>query len=576
VQYDDDVGLARDELGELMSDLKPILLRDFSGGENTVTSPYLLKENQAQQVLNLILDEHGSLRARDGTLAQGVAAPRPDRPIVKIYDLNLVGGTTRPLAIQLGTFGPNSLWIRNTAPWTLIADFTSVYQTPDMVTFTNLGIVAPGNTEVLKSTDGTAATGLVPLTGAPNAAHLAVHLGFLWAGNTNATTTATSGPSSVSMSDLNNPNSWPGAAQTFIAKDDGQSIQALTQYTIAESGISPTSTLICWKDFSGYEMTGVLGTTTFSVQKIKSDMGCVAPRSCQFISGFGIVRLTHRGFALYDGVNDTLISEEERPRIFGRDQFTGIDWTHVHQSMATQCANPPLYICACPLEGSNGALQRVFVFDLVRRSWTVCTYANDLATCQLILDPGKLPQTLFGDFRSGFVRRTFASDPTDDGVAINWALTTRAVSTMGGFDRAYWRRMLAKFFGVAVGTTVTVTFFYGPQGPNQSSTIMKTFPTFATLSTFLGWGLDPWGITGYGSELSSVVQTDPWGTEAWGGSVWSGTAIVILTDVDLEFPMGYIANSVTAVIASSGPGKFRGCEFHARQKALTRSTRVTA
>lgn len=560
-----------------MGELKPILLRDFSGGENTVVNPYLLKENQAQQILNLILDEHGSLRTRDGTLKEGAAAPRPDRPIVKIYDLNLVGGTTRPLAIQLGTFGPNSLWIRNTNPWKLIADFTTVYTTPDMVTFTNLGIVAGGNQEPLKSTDGTVATGLVPLTGAPNAAHVAVHLGFLWAGNTNATTTSTAGPSSVSMSDLNNPNSWPGANQTFIAKDDGQSIQALTQYTIAESGISPTSTLICWKDFSGYEMTGILGTVTFSVQKIKSDMGCVAPRSCQFVSGFGIIRLTHRGFALYDGVNDTLISEEERPRIFGRDQYTGLDWAKIGNSMAAQCANPPLYICACPVVGSNGSLQRVFVFDLVRRAWTICTYANDLATVQLILDPGQLPKTLFGDFNKGFVRRSFASDPNDDGIEVSWGMTTRAVSTIGGFDRAYWRRMLVKFFGVAAGNLITVTFYFGPNAPRQFATVLKTFPTITSQLTFLGWGLDPWGVVGYGSQPASFTAiADPWGAEFWGGVAWSGGVNQpVLIDTDLEFPIGAIANSVTATISGSGVGKFRGCEFHARQKALTRSTTVT-
>jgi len=560
-----------------MAELKPILLRDFSGGENTVTSPYLLKENQAQQIINLILDEHGSLRARDGTLKQGVAAPRPDRPIVKLYDLNLVGNTTRPLAIQLGTFGNNTLWIRNTNPWQSIGDFASVYTTPDMVTFTNLGIIAAGNTEVLKSTDGTVATGLVPLTGAPNAAHIAVHLGFLWAGNTAATTTSTTGPSSISMSDLNNPNSWPGANQTFIAKDDGQSIQALTQYTIAESGISPTATLICWKDFSGYELSSVLGTASFSVQKIKSDMGCVAPRSTQFISGFGIIRLTHRGFALYDGVNDTLISEEERPRIFGRDSYTGLDWPNIGKSMASQCANPPLYLCACPVAGGNGSLQRVFVYDLVRRSWTVCTYANDLATMQLMLDPGQLPTVLYGDFSQGFVRRTFAGDQTDDNTVINWSVTTRAVSLAGGFDRAYWRRMIAKFFGMPSGESITVTFYFGPNAPRSSSSITKRIPTVTALTTFLGWGLDPWGIAGYGSQVSgTVIGVDPWGAEPWGGIPWSATATIALIDTDLEFPIGVIANDVTAVIVGSGVGKFRGCEFQARQKALTRSTLVTS
>lgn len=536
-----------------MGELKPILLADFSGGENTVASPHLLKPNQSQQVVNMLLDEHGSLRVRDGTLIQGVSAPRPDRPIVKIYDLNLVGGTTKPLAIQLGTSGNNTLWIHNTNPWTSIGDFSSIYRTPDVLTFTNLAILANGPTEVLKSSDGTAATGLVALTGAPNAAHIAVHLGFLWAGNTAAATTATTGPSSISMSDLSNPNSWPGANQTFVSKDDGQSIQALSQYTIAESGISPTATIIIWKDFSGYEATGVLGAASFSLQKIKSDMGCVAPRTVQFVSGFGIIRLTHRGFALYDGVNDTLISEEERPRIFGRDQYTGLDWPNISRSMATQCANPPLYICACPISGGNGSLQRVFVFDLVRRSWTVCTYDVDLATLQLTLNPGQLPAVLFGDYSEGYVRRSFAGDLTDDSTAITWSILTRAVSGGGGFDRLYWRRLLVKFFGVTVTTPITVTFFYGPTSPVGSKTLTVIIPTINNLTSFLGWGLDPWG------------------TSAWGSATMTA-----ITDTDLEFPIGSVANNVTILLTGSGSGKIRGMELHVRQKALTRSTVVNA
>ena len=558
----------------LMQQLRPIPIADLSGGENTTTSPYLLRPNQSQQVVNFILDEHGSLRVRDGTLTQGVISPRPDRPIRKLYDFVNTAGTVRKLAVLLGTFGNNSLYIHDTSPWTLIGDFSSSYDIPDALTFTDLAILSGGQSEVLRSYDGTS---FVALTGAPNGCHIATHFNYLWVGNTNPTTTASAGPSSLQSSDLNNPNSWPGANQTFISKDDGQSIQALSLFTIAEAGISPTATIIVWKDFTGYECTGVLGTMTFSVQKIKSDMGCVAPRSVQFMSGFGLVRLTHRGFALYDGVNDTLISEEERPRIFGRDSYTGLDWPNIHLSMAAQSSNPPLYLCACPVEGGNGSLQRVFVYDLVRRAWTVLTFPNDISTINLSLIPGLLPVVYTGDHSGGFVRRTFAGDQTDDGSDINWSVVTRSVSGLSPYDRTYWRRMLAKFFGMASGASITTTFFYGPNAPLASTTLTKAIPEVVNLNAFLGWGLDRWGLVQYGSQISETLGgDDAWGSQGWGGFAWTGTAVSFLADTDLEFPIGFKANNVTARIAGSGPGKIRGLEFHGRAAELTRSTVINA
>jgi len=74
------------------------------------------------------------------------------------------------------------------------------------------------------------------------------------------------------MSDANAPNSWPNANQTFISKDDGQQGTGLATFTIAETGISPTQTLVCFKNFSTYQVTGVFGATSFGVQKVKSDM----------------------------------------------------------------------------------------------------------------------------------------------------------------------------------------------------------------------------------------------------------------------------------------------------------------
>jgi len=535
-----------------LSELKPVAQYDFSKGENTVASPYLLRPDQVQQAVNFLLDEHGSLRVKDGTLIQNAQSPNAVRPIVKLWDLQRNTGAIDYLAIQAGinSMSPNTLYRRDSNPWGLIGNFTTYSLIPDIINFTGLAILANSNQEVLKSFDGIT---LANLTGAPNGQHIANHLNFLWAWNTNPTTntgTAVS-PSSLQSSDLNNANSWPGANQTYIARDDGQTGQGLANYTIAEAGISPTATLVAWKDFSGYECTNPFGSS-FSVQKIKSDMGCVAPRSIQFISGFGVIRLTHRGFSLYDGVNDTLISEEERPRIFGRDAYNGLDWAQIGHSMATQCANPPLYICACPTSGPT--LTRVFIYDLVRRAWTVLNFPNNIATLQLVLDAGSLPSVIGGDWDAGYVRRYFAGDKTNDGTATNWLIRTRAYTVGTPSERAYWRRMLLTTYGFPAGATISATFYPSPIGPVQSKTVTKTIPSVGAISPFLGFGLDPFGTSPFGASIEAIEDTV------------------------LEFPMGFKANNVQVQLAGSVDdtfttlGKIRGIELHARAMPLTKST----
>lgn len=534
-----------------MAQLGAIAQQDFSQGENSSTSPYALRPGQMQQAVNLILDEQGAIRTRDGTLILSVSAPRPDRKIVKLYDFVDTGLTVRHLAIQKGTAGNNSLFLWNTTPWTLIGDFSSVYSTPDILVALNMALIAAGNQETIKYYDPTNATPFGSCTGAPNAAHLAFHLGYIWAGNTNPSTTSTAGTSSLQSSDLNNPNSWPGANQTFVGKDDGQTITGLAQYTIAESGISPTATLIIWKDFSGYEATGVLGATGFAVQKIKSDMGCVASRSIQFVSGFGIIRLTHRGFALYDGVNDTLISEEERPRIFGRDQYVGLDWTNINLCMATQVPNPPLYICACPISGGNGTLQRVFIYDLVRRSWTVATFNQDIATLQLSLVPNQLPIVYMGDANKGYVRRSFAGDTTDDGTAINWAILTRAFTGQNPLTRSEWIRLQCAFFNITAGSQVSASFFFTPTGPTGSKTVTKTIASVTAIAAYTGWGSDPWGTTPWGSQNAPTM-----------------------TDQIVSFGILKKCTAVTVQLSGTGPMKLRALTLQARALPETRTAMV--
>jgi hypothetical protein len=202
--------------------------------------------------------------------------------------------------------------------------------------------------------------GNVSSTPAPRgAAHGIVYAGSLWLGNTQPTTTSDNfdGPSCIKMSDINNPNSWNPLNTAFVGKDDGDQITGLATFTIAETGIAPTGSLVVFKSFSTYQVTGVFGATDFSIQQAQTDMGCIASRSIQFLPGFGIVRLTHLGIALFDGVRDRLISEEIRPYLFGGEpDIVPLDWNYAWFSKGAQCAIPPMYMLAIPIQSGGGTL----------------------------------------------------------------------------------------------------------------------------------------------------------------------------------------------------------------------------
>jgi hypothetical protein len=119
------------------------------------------------------------------------------------------------------------------------------------------------------------------------AAHAIAHAGSLWVFNTSPTNTSDGldGPSALRMSDVNNPKSWNPLNAAFVGKDDGSQGMGIAAFTIAEAGIPPTGTLVCFKEFSTYQVNGVFGSTSFSIQQVQSDMGCIAPRSIQFLPG---------------------------------------------------------------------------------------------------------------------------------------------------------------------------------------------------------------------------------------------------------------------------------------------------
>lgn len=354
------------------------------------------------------------------------------------------------------------------------------------------------------------------------------------------------GPSSLRSSDLNNPNAWPLAHQIFVDKDDGDAGEGIGHFTIAESGISPTTSLILFKQFKTYQMTGVFGSTNpaFAIQKVKSDMGCVAPRTIQFAPGFGLIRLTHRGFALFNGVDDLLISEEVRPLLFGSPLYTPIDWSRAELGYAVVVPNPPMYVAWLPVVGVPG-LTRCFGYDLVRRAWTTLQFPKPVATAQAIQDPGALPIVLMGDYNTGGVRQIFSGATTDDTAPIRWQLMARPVTGASAQSLAYFRRMVIKVSDIQRNTPIAVQTIVGPIVSLQPTQIHHVVRPPVTVGLGFGYGVQPYGSSPYGGQ--------PWNSEC-----------------DLTVDLGAIGTNLRAVLSGLGQIRLLGLEYHVRAKPLRR------
>jgi hypothetical protein len=322
---------------------------------------------------------------------------------------------------------------------------------------------------------------------------------------------------------------WPSANQSFIAKDDGQVGMGLASYTIVETGISPISTLIAFKNFSAYQISGVFGSTNFAIQQVKTDMGCIAPRSIQFVSGFGIIRLSHKGFALFNGVDDKLLSEDIRPMIFGNAQderdILPLDFTNIDKSCAGQVQNPPLYVCACPVAADfdgtpgDGNLTRYFVFDLVRKSWTVCDFPINVSYIGTLYENGQGNLYAGQNTNGGIYRLMGLNDITDSGIPINWSFRTGPITSGDPTGLLFFRRML-------------LDMVY-PQGQSLNYTV---------------------SLNGYTSTLT--------GARSLPVLVTSGR-----TDIDIMRN----APSIYATISGSGNIRVRGLTWQVRKKPLTRA-----
>ncbi len=321
---------------------------------------------------------------------------------------------------------------------------------------TSVGATVADGTIIWKNGGSTA-------TPAPRgAANAIVYAGSLWLWNTQPSNTTDNldGPSVLKMSDVNNPNSWNPVNTAYIGKDDGQQGMGMATFTIAETGIPPEGSLVLFKEFSTYQVIGVFGSSNFAIQRAQTELGCIAPRTVKFVPGFGVMRLTHLGVAVFDGVRDRLISEEIRPYLFGGlSDISPMDLSYTYFAKADLTANPPMYCLAIPVlgQGGDGRLTRILCFDLVLKAWTVVDLPSDgISVFRQVYSPGSIPITVWGGMSNGMVSRwqsgddqgfnawTSPSSTVTLGSNIPISFRTNSAIQENPTDRLYIRRAIVK------------------------------------------------------------------------------------------------------------------------------------
>lgn len=310
------------------------------------------------------------------------------------------------------------------------------------------------------------------------AAHGLVYAGSLWLWNTYPETTSDNldGPSCLKMSSLENPTSYDPLNVAFVDKDDGTEGMGMAVFSISEAGIPPSNMLILFKNYKSYSVNNVFGASNFSIQQIQTDMGCIAPRSIQFVPGLGVTRLTHLGFAVTDGISDKLISEEIRPYLFKSDPtIIPADTPYQPFAQSSQTVNPPMYVCGLSYNNNGGMINRLYCYDLVQNCWTIINLPmNVYALFQFRVGSigvyTDLPTEL-GGYSDGIVRNWQNGDVNwDVGSPVSWSLQSPEVYSAGGSDPFFLSKLNVR--GVSGSPNSTLTLIR--QGQQDSSAKQPT------------------------------------------------------------------------------------------------------
>jgi hypothetical protein len=366
---------------------------------------------------------------------------------------------------------------------------------------------------------------IVAITAPRGAAHAVAYAGSLWLANTSPQTTSDGidGPTCLKMSDANNPNSWNPVNTAFIGRDDGTQITGIQPFTIAALGISPTGSLCLFKEFTTYQIIGVFGSPSFEIQPAQTNLGCLAARSIQFLPGFGVVRYTHLGFAVFDGINDRLISEDIRTYLFGGvdedADLTPVDPSWLYLARSAQTTSPPMYLCAMPLTGKIGAMTRLFCYDLVMKAWAILDLPWAITSLDWMQAAEGYPLVLAGK-SDGTVQRMQSGDinwdqGAGDQSAVKWSFRTPDVFGDGGTQKIFYEEVMVKGYGsAAMLTSMTAKLWLDGQTinslgvdivPQGGSNVFEI-----RFSIFLSGYRAHLDISGNGGGASGVINTVDW------------------------------------------------------------------
>src|SRR5712691_779448 len=100
--------------------LKPVTKIDFSGGIQVTASPWALKPNELLRALNMVLDETGSLKVRDGAVTVE-APPSISATVLSVLNMQSLcrtDGTVFRLRIVRERESSQNLYLSGT-PWQL-------------------------------------------------------------------------------------------------------------------------------------------------------------------------------------------------------------------------------------------------------------------------------------------------------------------------------------------------------------------------------------------------------------------------------------------------------------------------
>ncbi len=309
-------------------------------------------------------------------------------------------------------------------------------------------------------------TGYLTAAVPPGAGHIEIYAGSLWAFNTFPmdSSNGLEGPTALRMSNANNIFGWNPVNQAFLDKDDGAEGMGLGKFTITAQGIPPEGSLIAFKYRVPYQIIGVFGANNFAIQPVSSDMGCLAPRTIQFVAGYGLTRYTHLGFSVFDGYRDQVISEQIRPYLFPVNDFDAADIAvadanYLPLSWAAQTANPPMYATAIPIGNSGGQLTRIMLYDLILKCWAAPVDLPFPIGCMAQVQPvTSNPLTILGGFNDGALQRWQAGDVlwyTGGGAAqmeVAWSVRSVTMASQNSSQRIWARKLMIRGTGSNVDT----------------------------------------------------------------------------------------------------------------------------